>query len=58
MFQGQCFGLNMSMSLQTTLAAEAHLAEGQFVLEEQTLNIQKSLTVNNIVPKLSTNCDK
>jgi hypothetical protein len=24
--------------LQTTLAAEAHLAEGQFLLEEQTLN--------------------
>jgi hypothetical protein len=32
----------MSMSLQTTLAAEAHLA-GQFLLEEQTLNIEKSL---------------
>jgi hypothetical protein len=33
----------MSKSLQTTLAAEAHLAEGQFLLEEQTLNIEKSL---------------
>jgi hypothetical protein len=33
----------MSTSLQTTLAAEAHLAEGQFLLEEQTLNIEKSL---------------
>jgi hypothetical protein len=33
----------MSMPLQTTLAAEAHLAEGQFLLEEQTLNIEKSL---------------
>jgi hypothetical protein len=32
----------MSTSLQTTLAAEAHLA-GQFLLEEQTLNIEKSL---------------
>jgi hypothetical protein len=32
----------MSTSLQTTLAAEAHLAEGQFLLE-QTLNIEKSL---------------
>jgi hypothetical protein len=31
------------MSLQTTLAAEAHLAEGQFLLEEQTLNKEKSL---------------
>jgi hypothetical protein len=29
--------------LQTTLAAEAHLAEGQFLLEEQTLNKGKSL---------------
>jgi hypothetical protein len=33
----------MSKSLQTTLAAEAHLAEGQFLLKEQTLNIEKSL---------------
>jgi hypothetical protein len=31
------------MSPQTTLAAEAHLAEGKFLLEEQTLNIEKSL---------------
>jgi hypothetical protein len=30
---------NTSISLQTTLAAEAHLAEGQYLLEEQTLNI-------------------
>jgi hypothetical protein len=30
------------MSPQTTLAAEAHLAEGQFLLE-QTLNKEKSL---------------
>jgi hypothetical protein len=29
--------------LQTTLAAEAHLAEGQFLVEEQTLNKGKSL---------------
>jgi hypothetical protein len=28
----------MSMSLQTTLAAELHLAEGQFLFEEQALN--------------------
>jgi hypothetical protein len=27
----------MSTALQTTLAAEAHLAEGQFLLEEQTI---------------------
>jgi hypothetical protein len=29
----------MSASLQTTLAAEAHLAEGQFLLTEETLNM-------------------
>jgi hypothetical protein len=34
---------NASTSLQTTLAAEAHLAEGQFLLEEQTLKNAKSL---------------
>jgi hypothetical protein len=33
----------MSTSLQTTLAAEAHLAERQFLLDEQTLNREKSL---------------
>jgi hypothetical protein len=32
-----------SISLQTTLAAEAHLAEGQYLLEELTLNKVKSL---------------
>jgi hypothetical protein len=31
------------MSLQTTLAADAHLAEGQFLHEEHTLNNAKSL---------------
>jgi hypothetical protein len=34
---------NMLTSLQTTLAAEAHLAEGQLGLGEQTLNKAKSL---------------
>jgi hypothetical protein len=34
---------NTSVSLQTTLADEAHLAEGQYLLEEQTLNKVKSL---------------
>jgi hypothetical protein len=29
--------------LQTTLAVEAHLAERQFLFEEQTLNKAKSL---------------
>jgi hypothetical protein len=42
-FNDIVFVPNMSTSLQTTLAAEAHLAEGQFLLEEQTLNIEKSL---------------
>jgi hypothetical protein len=34
---------NTSASLQTALAAEAHPAEAQFLLEEQALNIKKSL---------------
>jgi hypothetical protein len=29
------------MSIQTKLAAEAHLAEGKYFLEELTLNIKK-----------------
>jgi hypothetical protein len=33
----------MSTFPQTTLAADAHLAEGQFLLEDQTLNKAKSL---------------
>jgi hypothetical protein len=32
-----------STSLQTILAAEAHLAEGQFLLAEDTLNMGKPL---------------
>jgi hypothetical protein len=34
---------NISTSLQATLAADAHLAEGQFLNGEQTLNRAKSL---------------
>jgi hypothetical protein len=34
---------NTSTSLQTTLAADAQLPEGQFLHEEQTLNKAKSL---------------
>jgi hypothetical protein len=34
---------NTSTSLQRTLVADAHLAEGQFLLGEQTLNNAKSL---------------
>jgi hypothetical protein len=36
---------NPSTSLKTTLTAETHLrvSEGQFLLEEQTFNIEKSL---------------
>jgi hypothetical protein len=35
---------NILASLRTTLAAEAHLAEAQILLEEQTLNLEKFLT--------------
>jgi hypothetical protein len=31
------------MSIQTTLSAEVQLAEGQFLIEEQTLNKEKAL---------------
>jgi hypothetical protein len=31
------------VNVPVTLAADAHLAEGQFLLEEQTLNKAKSL---------------
>jgi hypothetical protein len=34
---------NTSMSLQTTQAADAHLAKRTFLLKEQTLNIEESL---------------
>jgi hypothetical protein len=34
---------NTSTSLQTTLAADAHLAEGQFLYEKQTLHKANSL---------------
>jgi hypothetical protein len=34
---------NTQTSLQTTLAAEAHLADGQILLQKQTLNEAKSL---------------
>jgi hypothetical protein len=36
------FVLNTSESLQTTLAADAHLPEGQFLIEGLKLNIEKS----------------
>jgi hypothetical protein len=35
------FVSNMSKSLQTTLAADVHLAEGQLLIEEPKLNIEK-----------------
>jgi hypothetical protein len=41
----------MSTFLQTTLAAEAHLAEEQFVLEEQTLNKAKSLIYREVTTR-------
>jgi hypothetical protein len=34
------FVRNLSKSLQPTLAADAHLAEGQFLIEELKLNIE------------------
>jgi hypothetical protein len=43
-----CSGPNTSTSLQTTLAAEAHLA-GQFLSEQQTLNIEILWYNNNSV---------
>jgi hypothetical protein len=50
---------NMCTSLQTTLAAEVHLAEGQF-LREQTLNIEKSLIyrtgTRRIIGKIILRC--
>jgi hypothetical protein len=35
--------LNASASLQTTLSGEVHLAERQSLLQERTLNLEKSL---------------
>jgi hypothetical protein len=43
MIKRNSFGSKYIKIMQTTFAAEAHLAEGQFLLEEQALNIQKSL---------------
>jgi hypothetical protein len=37
------FVLNISTSQQTSASAEAYLTEGWLLLEEQTLNIEKSL---------------
>jgi hypothetical protein len=34
---------NTSTSLQATLAAEVHLSEGQFLLEEQALDVEMCL---------------
>jgi hypothetical protein len=41
-FNNRVLGPKTSTSLQTTFAAEAQLAEGQFLVREQTLNIGKS----------------
>jgi hypothetical protein len=38
---------NTSTSLQTTLAADTHPAEGQFLHEEQTLNRNRNSETNN-----------
>jgi hypothetical protein len=42
MIEEKVFAPNRSTSLQTTLAAEAHLEDGQLLLEERTLNKEKS----------------
>lgn len=44
---------NTSTSMQTTLAADARLAEGQFLREEQELNKAKSL-INGAVTRRPT----
>jgi hypothetical protein len=41
-FNNRVLDPKTNTSLQTTFAAEAHLAEGQFLVTEQTLNIGKS----------------
>jgi hypothetical protein len=41
----------MSTSLQTTLAADAHLAEGQLLHEKQTLNKEKPLMYRAGTPR-------
>jgi hypothetical protein len=41
MIKDNVLGSNTSTSQQTTLAADAHLAEGQFLQDEQTLNQAK-----------------
>jgi hypothetical protein len=43
---------NTSTSLQTTLAADAHLVEGQFLNGEQILNKAKSLMYRAGTPRL------
>jgi hypothetical protein len=52
---------NMSKSMQTTLAADARLAERQFLHEEQTLNNAKPLIYRagsrrQIISKREGNC--
>jgi hypothetical protein len=47
-FSNRAFGPKTSTSLQTTLATEAHLREGQFLLTEQTLNNNNSIQFNSI----------
>jgi hypothetical protein len=43
MIKGKNFVANTPTSQQTTSVAEAHLAEGQYLLNEQVLNIKNSL---------------
>jgi hypothetical protein len=43
MIKRNSFGLKYITSLQTTLTAALHLAEGQVLLEKETLNMDNSL---------------
>jgi hypothetical protein len=51
MINKNSFVPNMSMSIQTVLAAEAQPAEGQFLLDEQTLNKAKYLMYQARTPR-------
>jgi hypothetical protein len=44
---------NTSVPVQTTLPAAAHVAEGQFLPEEQTLNMERMNQAGNRKPTVS-----
>jgi hypothetical protein len=43
MIEGNSLAQNTLVSLKPTLAAELHLREGQYLVKQQTLNIEKSV---------------